>query len=39
MKLMLDAHARLPMPLTSYCLMPNHFHWLLWPYGDGDLSR
>jgi putative transposase len=37
-KLMLDAHQRLPMRLTGYCLMPNHFHLLLWPYGDGDLS-
>jgi len=38
-KLMLDANQRLPMRLTGYCLMPNHFHLLLWPYNDGDLSR
>lgn len=25
--------------LLGYCLMPNHFHLLLWPKGDGDLSR
>jgi REP element-mobilizing transposase RayT len=38
-QLMIDANQRLAMRLTGYCLMPNHFHLLLWPYGDGDLSR
>ena len=36
---MVDANQRLAMRLTGYCLMPNHFHLLLWPYADGDLSR
>ncbi len=26
------------MRLLAYCLMPNHFHLVLWPAGDGDLS-
>jgi putative transposase len=26
------------MRLLAYCLMPNHFHLLLWPREDGDLS-
>lgn len=30
---------RLPMRLLAYCLMPNHFHLVLWPRGDGDLGR
>ncbi len=30
---------RMSMRVPAYCLMPNHFHLLLWPYGDGDLSR
>ena len=30
---------RLPMRILGYCLMPNHFHLVLWPHGDGDLSR
>ena len=30
---------RLPMRLIAYCLMPNHFHLVLWPRGDGDLGR
>lgn len=34
-----DACARRPMRVLAYCLMPNHFHLVLWPPGDGDLSR
>ena len=30
---------RLPMRVLGYCLMPNHFHLLLWPFEDGDLGR
>ena len=30
---------RLRMRILGYCLMPNHFHLVLWPYGDGDLGR
>lgn len=28
-----------PMRITAYCLMPNHWHLLLWPEADQDLSR
>jgi putative transposase len=38
-QLMIDANERLAMRLTGYCLMPNHFHLVLWPHKDGDLSR
>jgi putative transposase len=27
------------MRLCAYCLMPNHFHLVLWPEEDGQLSR
>ena len=27
------------MRLCAYCLMPNHFHLVLWPKSDGQLSR
>jgi len=30
---------RLPSRVIAYCLMPNHFHLVLWPFGNGDLSR
>jgi putative transposase len=38
-KLMEDANERLEMRVIAHCLMPNHFHFVLWPHGDGDLSR
>jgi len=28
-----------PMRILSYCLMPNHWHLMLYPQNDGDLSR
>jgi putative transposase len=33
------AQERCPMRVLAYCLMPNHFHLVLWPRGDHDLSR
>ena len=38
-RLMRESHDHVPMRLTGYCLLNNHFHLLLWPYNDGDLSR
>ena len=29
---------RIPMRIVGGCLMPNHFHLVLWPREDGDLS-
>lgn len=37
--LMVAANERLPLRILGYVLMPNHFHLVLWPHGDGDLSR
>ena len=34
-----DAHARVPARVLAYCVMPNHWHLVLWPLRDGDLSR
>lgn len=28
-----------PMRICAYCVMPNHWHFLLWPREDGDLAR
>jgi putative transposase len=39
LRLIGDAHERLPMRVLAYCLLNNHFHLVLWPHGDGDLSR
>lgn len=30
---------RIDMRLLAWCLMPNHFHLVLWPLRDGDLAR
>jgi putative transposase len=34
-----DAQAEHPMRLLAYCVMPNHWHLVLWPEQDGSLSR
>ncbi len=38
-KVMAEAQDRVPMRVLAYCLMPNHWHMVLHPDGDGDLSR
>jgi putative transposase len=37
-RVLAQAVVRYEMRLLSYCLMPNHFHLVLWPREDGDLS-
>jgi REP-associated tyrosine transposase len=27
-----------PIRICAYCLMPNHWHFILWPRNDGDLA-
>jgi putative transposase len=34
-----EAHARLGTRILAYCVMPNHWHLVLWPRHDGELSR
>ncbi len=34
-----EAKGRLPMRLLAWCVMPTHWHLVLWPRGDGDLSE
>jgi len=34
-----SALARFPIRILAYCLMPTHFHLLLWPRHDGEVSR
>ena len=33
-----EAQARVPIRCLAYCLMPNHFHLVLWPRTDTELS-
>jgi putative transposase len=37
--LLQKACARIPMRVLGYCLMPNHFHLVVWPHVDGNLGR
>lgn len=34
-----QACARVSMRLLAYCVMPNHWHLVVWPRRDGELSR
>ena len=34
-----EAQTMVDMRVLSYCVMPNHWHLVLWPREDGDLSR
>jgi len=34
-----EAHERTGIRIAAYCLMPNHWHLLLWPRDDGELSE
>jgi putative transposase len=34
-----QAYKRSPMRILCYCLMPNHWHLVLWPRKDGELSE
>src|SRR5256885_1217298 len=38
LKLLEEALRRVPMRLLGFCLMNNHWHLVLWPRKDGELS-
>jgi len=38
-KVVAEVHGRLPTRLLSYVLLPNHFHLVLWPRHDRELSE
>lgn len=38
-KILAEAVERVETRLLAYCLMPNHWHLLVWPREDGELSR
>jgi putative transposase len=38
-KILAEAHHRFGIRIVAYCLMPNHWHLLLWPRTDGELSE
>ena len=38
-KVLAEAHAQTRIRIAAYWLMPNHWHLLLWPRHDGELSE
>jgi putative transposase len=38
-QILCEARDRYDVRILVYCLMSNHWHLVLWPHGDGDLSR
>src|SRR5271155_5641953 len=33
-----EAHKRIPLRILAHCLMPNHWHFVVWPQREGELS-
>lgn len=38
-KILVEAKKKYPMRIVAYCLMPNHWHLMLYPQGNDDLSN
>ena len=38
-KIFAQAYQSFGVHIAAYCLMPNHWHLLLWPRADGELSE
>ena len=38
-RIMVAAMRRSPIRMLAYCLMPNHWHMVLWPKKDGDMTE
>ncbi len=37
-RVLLQAHRRHPLKLLDWCLMPNHWHFVVWPDRDGQVT-
>ena len=37
-RVLIETHAQFPLPLLCYCLMPNHWHFVVRPANDNPLS-
>ncbi len=38
-RILVEAHERHPIRILDWCLMPNHWHFVVHPKGDGDVTR
>ncbi len=37
-RVMVEAHQRQPIRVLSYCVLSNHWHFVVWPEQDGQLT-
>jgi putative transposase len=37
-RVMVEAHQRQPIRILSYCVLSNHWHFIVWPEQDGQLT-
>ncbi len=37
-RILQESHAQTRVRIAAYCLMPTHWHLLLWPRTDGEVS-
>ena len=37
-QVIIEAHQRHPIRILSFCLMPSHWHFVVWPQKDGQLT-
>lgn len=38
-RIMIEAQQRHPIRILDWCLMPNHWHFVVWPERDGQVTR
>ena len=38
-RVMIEAYARHPIRILSYCVMSNHWHFVVWPVKDGQVTN
>jgi putative transposase len=37
-RIMIESHARQPLRILAWCLMRNHWHFVVWPRGDEEVT-
>jgi putative transposase len=38
-RVMVEAHQREPIRILAYCILSNHWHFVVWPEHDGQLPH
>jgi putative transposase len=37
-RVMVEAHRRHPLRILAYCILSNHWHFVVWPMADGQVT-